>query len=230
MNNRFNLFVAGLLSTLVLGGLAVVDAQQGGGIQGGIVNLSSVTGTLGRANGGTGLTTAPDDNTIVGSGTAWVATAVPNCGDATHALAYSTSTNAFSCQVVTGSGGVAQTTGTFNAQWVTGCSDDPTSVFSYVLTGNTVTVQISNSVSCTSDATSKQTAAGALPLALRSARVQSLKYSNVSVAGVATEMCYTLQLDGQIQMHTGPGCGTNPGNNNFTITAGDQTSLTYMLN
>lgn len=60
-----------------------------------------------QAQGGTGLTSAADDTTLVSSGAAWVASALPNCGDSTHALAYATSTNAFSCQSVTGSGGVA---------------------------------------------------------------------------------------------------------------------------
>lgn len=65
---------------------------------------AAVSGTLPFANGGTGLSTAADDTTLVSSGAAWVASVLPNCGSATQALAYSTSTNSFSCQTITGSG------------------------------------------------------------------------------------------------------------------------------
>lgn len=63
------------------------------------------SGTLGVARGGTNLTTSTDDNTMVGNGTTWESKAIPNCGSSTQALAYNTTTNAFSCQTVTGSGG-----------------------------------------------------------------------------------------------------------------------------
>lgn len=252
---KLKLFLSSILITLTTVGL--VWSQQGGGIQGGgggtvksvglsapalfTVSGSPVTGTgtlaltysgtaLPVANGGTNLTAATDDTVPTGNGTTWEAKAVPNCGDATHALAYATSTNSWSCQVITGSGGVSQTTGTFNAQWVNGCSDDPTSVFSYVQTGNSVTIQINNSVTCASDATQKSTAAGAVPVGLRPARVQSLKYTDIQVAAVDTEICLTIQVDGQIQMHTGASCGTNPGNSNLSIVATSQTALTYLTN
>ena len=56
---------------------------------------TAVTGTLPRANGGTGLAAAADDNVMVGSGAAWVSTAVPNCVNS--ALGYATAGNTFSC-------------------------------------------------------------------------------------------------------------------------------------
>jgi hypothetical protein len=50
------------------------------------------------AQGGTGLTTAADDTVPVSSGTAYVATALPDCDDsAGNHLNYDTTTNAFSC-------------------------------------------------------------------------------------------------------------------------------------
>ncbi len=59
------------------------------------MNLATqATGTLARANGGTGVTVSADDTTLVGSGSAWVATALPNC---TQFLRYATATNLFSC-------------------------------------------------------------------------------------------------------------------------------------
>lgn len=66
---------------------------------------TKVSGTLPVANGGTNLTAATDDQTMVGNGTTWQSKAIPNCGSSTQALAYDTSTNTFSCQTVTGSGG-----------------------------------------------------------------------------------------------------------------------------
>lgn len=89
----------------------------------GAVNLASsngVTGTLPLGNGGTGLSSAADDTTLISSGAAWVASALPNCGSATQALAYSTSTNSFSCQTVTGTTSVANPTGTIGLTAVNG--------------------------------------------------------------------------------------------------------------
>lgn len=94
------------------GGLTI--GAPTGGTQGtGTINATGLfvngvaahSGTLAFGLGGTGLTSAADDTTLVSSGSAWIASALPDCGSSTQALAYSTSTNAFSCQTVTGSGG-----------------------------------------------------------------------------------------------------------------------------
>lgn len=54
--------------------------------------------TLGTGAGGTGLTTATDDAVILGNGTNWTASAVPNCTDAGgNHLNYTAATNTFSC-------------------------------------------------------------------------------------------------------------------------------------
>jgi len=54
--------------------------------------------TIAFGNGGTGLTTAADDTTLISSGSAWVATAVTNCTDTGgNHLNYTASTNSFSC-------------------------------------------------------------------------------------------------------------------------------------
>ena len=42
---------------------------------------ADITGTLAFGNGGTGLAAAVDDTTLISSGSAWVATAIPNCTD-----------------------------------------------------------------------------------------------------------------------------------------------------
>jgi len=63
--------------------------------------------TIGYAYGGTGLTTATDDNLMVGNGSAWQSKALPSCSTAaTSKLLYDTATNAFSCGTdQTGGGG-----------------------------------------------------------------------------------------------------------------------------
>ncbi len=58
----------------------------------------SATTSVGFLYGGTGLTSAADDTTLVSSGTAWVASAVPNCTDSSgNHLNYTSASNAFSC-------------------------------------------------------------------------------------------------------------------------------------
>ena len=90
-------------------------------------------GTTVVARGGTGLGTLTAHGVLLGEGTSNVAAvsamaadtllqgqgtssdpaavSLTNCGDSTHALAYSTSSHAFSCQSISGSGGSVTTTG-----------------------------------------------------------------------------------------------------------------------
>lgn len=82
------------------------------------ITLSTdATGTLARANGGTGLTTAGDDTVMVGNGTSWVQTAVPDC---TRLLSYSTTTNLITCTATAAYGTLTSSTpfsitGTWNS-------------------------------------------------------------------------------------------------------------------
>lgn len=84
---------------------------------------TNVTGTLPVANGGTNLTASADDSTMVGNGTTWVSTAIPNCVDTTgNHLNYTTATNLFSCGT-SGPGGItglANPTGTIGLTAVNG--------------------------------------------------------------------------------------------------------------
>lgn len=67
----------------------------------GTITSGTWTGTaIAFAQGGTGLTTALDDTTLVSNGSAWVASALPNCTAATTALQYATASNAFSCGTI----------------------------------------------------------------------------------------------------------------------------------
>lgn len=87
------------------GTCSVANFLRGDGNCGLVALTSNVSGTLPVANGGTNLTAATDDQAMIGNGTTWQSKAIPNCGSSTQALAYDTSTNTFSCQTVTGSGG-----------------------------------------------------------------------------------------------------------------------------
>ena len=72
------------------------------------------SGILAVANGGTGLSSASDDTTLISSGSAWVATAIPNCTDTGgNHLNYTTASNAFSCGTSSsGSGAVSSVSAT----------------------------------------------------------------------------------------------------------------------
>lgn len=73
----------------------------------GLPLTTGVTGTLPIANGGTNLTTATDDNVMVGNGTTWQSKALTDCDDTGgNHLNYDTTTNVFSCGTSSaGSGG-----------------------------------------------------------------------------------------------------------------------------
>jgi hypothetical protein len=88
----------------------VLHGNASGSPSFGAVSLSAdVSGTLPVANGGTNLTTATDDNLMVGNGTTWQSKALPDCDDtAGQHLNYDTTTNAFACGTSgTGGGGGA---------------------------------------------------------------------------------------------------------------------------
>lgn len=130
------------------------------------VNLGSqVTGTLPVANGGTNLTSATDDNVMVGNGTTWQSKAMPDCQDTTgNHLNYTQSSNSFTC------GTSISTAGTFTAT-LTGCTANPTGTAKYVIAGQMVTLMLPG-MSCTSNATTA-TITGA-PAAIFPATVQNL--------------------------------------------------------
>jgi hypothetical protein len=79
----------------------------------GTVDLTTgVTGTLPIANGGTNVTSATDDNVLVGNGTTFQLKAISDCDTgATSKLLYDVSTNAFSCGTDQTSGNSARTLG-----------------------------------------------------------------------------------------------------------------------
>lgn len=66
--------------------------------------VKTLGATLGVAKGGTNLTAAADDNTMVGNGTTWQTKAVPSCSGATNALTYNTTTNVWGCNTIAAGG------------------------------------------------------------------------------------------------------------------------------
>jgi len=94
-----------ILLLLVLAPLGAL-AQEGGTnvtVQNGEVSLS---GTVAAANGGTGQSTPTADSVLVGDGSLWNKKTLPSCSGATNALAYNTTTDAFSCNTISGGGTV----------------------------------------------------------------------------------------------------------------------------
>lgn len=69
------------------------------------ITASGLSATLAVASGGTNLTAALDDATIVGNGTTWQSKALPTCTGSGSAVLYDTATNAWACnQSITASG------------------------------------------------------------------------------------------------------------------------------
>lgn len=126
--------IIGLLAGTALS-LGVLAQVSGGGVEG----RPTITVPVTVANGGTGLTTATDDATMVGNGTLWQAKVLPNCGDATHALAYATAGNTFSCQAISAGGGgdtyVAKAANLSRASTTT-LTSDPDLVFTSLAAGS----------------------------------------------------------------------------------------------
>ena len=82
----------------------------------------------------------------------------------TGATTFGGAINVASC---TGCGaGVTQTTSSFMATWATACTTDPVQTWEYVQTGNTVTLNSDDLISCTSDSTNFL-ATGAVPVGIR---------------------------------------------------------------
>lgn len=95
------------------------------------IPIANTSGTLAVARGGTGAVSLTDHGVLLGSGTSAVsalllgndevivgvnganpvASGVPNCGSATQALSYNTTTNAFGCQTISAGSGTVSSVG-----------------------------------------------------------------------------------------------------------------------
>lgn len=88
------------------------------------------------ANGGTGLSVAAGDTTLVSSGSAWAATTLPNC--TTTPLGYTQATNLFSClTTLSGMTAVTATTVTGTALVGTTLAVGGGTAVAFILTGTT---------------------------------------------------------------------------------------------
>jgi hypothetical protein len=176
---------------------------------------SLITGTLAFGHGGTGVATAADDTTLVSSGSAWAATAIPNCGDSTHALAYATASNAFSCQSVTGSG-ASLSTGSWTTTLTTGCTTQPTQAWTYSQistgTGSIVTISGTATTGCTSNAGTLTSASGSVPAAIRPTRTVNFTGLAGTDNSAAAAVCLSLLADGTLaylRQSTAMECGAS---------------------
>lgn len=66
--------------------------------------FSNISGTALYTQGGTGQTTAPDDNVLLGNGTGWALKALTSCVGTAKAVTYDAATNTWGCNTITASG------------------------------------------------------------------------------------------------------------------------------
>jgi|DEB0MinimDraft_6_1074348.scaffolds.fasta_scaffold02101_7 hypothetical protein len=96
---RLNSIIQSLAIIIVGSSIAwAIEGSTNIDVSNGVISL---TGTVPVANGGTNVTAATDTYVLVGNGTTWVATDVPNCNGANEALNFSDgSPNTFSCATI----------------------------------------------------------------------------------------------------------------------------------
>lgn len=102
--------IAFLVAAIITGAvLAQSTGVNGGGPNGGGGGASPGGATnavqYNAGGGNLGGVSLAADQALMGAAGTPLATALINCGDATHALAYSTSTHTYSCQAITAGGG-----------------------------------------------------------------------------------------------------------------------------
>lgn len=89
-----------LLVTVLLAAASGVWALSGGTNITCVNGTCSLSGTVAVANGGTGVTTATDDNVLIGNGSVNQSKAIPSCSGASSALTYNVSTNTVGCNTL----------------------------------------------------------------------------------------------------------------------------------
>lgn len=90
----------------------------------GNIALTDTYGTLAASRGGTGQTSVSDDTLLVGNGTSFTSTSIPDCDGATSALEYDTTTNALSCRSISSVGAHNLLSSTHSDTTAGGATDD----------------------------------------------------------------------------------------------------------
>lgn len=97
------------VATMIVGTGAALSTSGTGAISANRYNGSAV---IAMVDGGTGLTTSPDDAVMVGNGSAWQNKTLPACATATSKLLYDSATNTFTCGTDVGGAGTFDQLGT----------------------------------------------------------------------------------------------------------------------
>jgi len=206
------------LLTFLLSLVATVALAQSSGINGGGPNGGGGASPGGSTNsvqyntgGSLGGVLLSSDQVLQGTAGAPQAASVPNCGSATQALSYSTTTHAFGCQTVSGSSG---SSGTFTATLNGGCTTSPTGTMSYSIIGNLATVSYSGAgITCTSNAAS--TSFSGLPVAIQPATSRIIPCYNMEDNGTLSfaAVCSVVGTNVQIYAVVASGTLATYGNN-----------------
>lgn len=161
------------------------------------------------AQGGTGVTTLSAHGIVVSEGTGnfvsltpaadsvplWqssgadpTVTGLVNCGDATHGLAYSTASHAFSCQAITGTGGISGLTTGFFPKAASATSLTNSACDDGITTASTVT--------CTEVLNITVSGGAAGSIGLGQGTAPSLGTTSVQIVAPASVTSYNLILPG----------------------------------
>jgi len=114
-----------------------------------LINLTShITGILGISNGGTATSTTPADNAfLLGNGTNYGFSTLPDCISATERPHFNTSTNAWSCVTDLNDAGVSSETSTNPGFYIQG-----TSTWGWIVQGTTGNLHLTQGTSVPSTA------------------------------------------------------------------------------
>ncbi len=127
-------------------------------------------------------------------------------------------------------GGATTGSGTFT---LTGCTASESQNYSYSLSGSVVTLLLSATAGCTSNATSFNAASGAMPAEIRPSAQQNYVIPYATNNSVATGACVRLQTNGGFDYFPESATGACDGTT-WTAAGNKQintaTSLTYRLN
>lgn len=157
---------------------------------------------LALSRGGTGISTAADDTTLVSSGAAWVASAIPNCAAATEALQYTAATNAFSC------GSISAGANTALSNLAAVAINLPLTTGSGIAAALTATVPPVPTDGATAGAAASLTASAAIPNAGAGADGAAAGGSVTITAGAAARDTSGNANGGDVNIIPGAGIGT----------------------